>query len=201
MKVLLKHRIESFSTSSSFKWFHLKFSVKHFETKVKKTLNSLDHVSRQLPCFYREFKVLYLLCSDFIWFNILASLIWRRRYYKRRDWSADRKCEWTGLAGFSSIPPVWYSFNILTKSVKFHPWFGCVEASALNPVKVFRMLQILYFLRQFLRIKTKITFFNTYINYKKKSTCIAQFQINFKGKSSLLTTFQLWKYYFLKALG
>ena len=84
----------------------------------------------------------------------------------------------TGLAGFSSIPPVWCSFNILTKSVKFHPWFGCVEGSALNPVKVFRMLQILYFLRQFLRIKTKITFLIYIINYEK-STCIAQFQINF----------------------
>ena len=101
----------------------------------------------------------------------------------------------TGLAGFSSIPPVWYSFNILTKSAKFHPWFGCVEGSALNPVKVLKNLQFLYFLG----LKLKITFLRHKYKLYTKKYLYSSFQINKIGrKSSLQRHSKLWNIAFLR---
>ena len=143
--------IESFSTFSSFKWFRLKFSIKHFETKVKGSIDNINHVSFLTVRFWGLATSLFWL-----WSKILALLIWRRRYHRERGLIGRQKVR-TGLAGFSSIPPVWYSFNILTKCVTIHPWFGCMEGSALNPVKVLKTFQFLYFWG----LKLKITFFNT----------------------------------------
>ena len=152
MKVSFKFRIESFSTFSSLKRFHLKISEKHFESKVKDSIKSVDHVTHGFPSCLRDFEVLHLLCSNF---DPIVLLSWcGEEDTWERDWTADRKCELDLLVSllfhqFDTVLIFWLNAS------RFTPDLAVWRDQLWTPKIVLGRLPKLYFQ---VELKLKTTF-------------------------------------------